>query len=35
MGRRIKMGKKPKNRKNMAKNRKRIEANHAILKKLK
>lgn len=35
MGRKIKQGKKPGNRKNIAKNRTRIEANNAILKKLK
>lgn len=35
MGRKIKKGKKPGNKKNIAKNRMRIEANHAILKKIK
>jgi hypothetical protein len=35
MGKKTKQGKKPGNRKNIAKNRTRIEANHAILKKLK
>jgi hypothetical protein len=35
MGRRIKMGKKPGNKKNIAKNAKRIKANLEVLKRLK
>lgn len=35
MGKKIKQGKKPGNRKNIEKNRRRIEANNALLKSLK
>ena len=35
MAKKIKQGKKPGNRKNIEKNRRRIEANHALLKGLK